>query len=165
MPLLDVLATLLSRASRALGLESLDAFPPGHQYARTRWDKAWFDIPSDLKPDAIERAMCEAIANTPAAFAHIEHPTPRMQRTLLGVIHARLRRGSGAQAAPTELVAMLLDAYDSPYTPEALPGLRAAIASTRGYDPSMRVAHLAAFLADMPAAFDVIEGDVIEARQ
>jgi len=157
MPLLDALSTLLSRASRALGLESLDAFPPGHQYARTRWDKAWFDIPSDLEPEAIERTICEAIANTPAAFAHIAHPTPRMQRTLLGVIHARLRRGSGAQATPTDLVAMLLDAYASPYTPEALPGLRAAIASTDGYDPSMRVAHLVAFLADMPAAFDVIE--------
>jgi hypothetical protein len=157
MPLFDVFSDLLSRASRALGLESLDAFPPGHQYARTRWDKAWFDIPSDLKPDAIERAVCEAIANTPAAFAQIVHPTPRMQRTLLGVIHARMRRGAGPQSAPTDLVAMLLDAYASPHTPEALPGLRAAIASTDGYDPSMRVAHLAAFLADMPAAFDVIE--------
>jgi len=165
MPLLDTLATLLSRASRALGLESLDAFPPGHQYARTRWDKAWFDIPSDLKPDAIDTAMCDAIANTPAAFAHIEHPTPRMQRTLLGVIHERLRRGAGARAAvPTDLVAMLIDAYDSPATPEALPGLRAAIASTEGYDPSMRVAHLTAFLADMPAAFDVIENSVSEAH-
>jgi hypothetical protein len=164
MPLLDVLSTLLSRASRALGLESLDAFPPGSQYARTRWDKAWFDIPSDLKPDAIENAMCEAIANTPTAFAHIEHPTPRMQRTLLGIIHARLRRGGGAGANPTDLVAMLLDAYASPYTPEAIPGLRAAIASTDGYDPSMRVAHLTAFLSDMPSAFDVIDSGVIEAR-
>jgi hypothetical protein len=164
MPLLDTLATLLSRASRALGLESLDAFPPGHQYARTRWDKAWFDIPSDLKPDAIEHAICEAIANTPAAFAHIDHPTPRMQRTLLGVIHGRLRRGAGAQSLPTDLVAMLLDAYASPHTPEALPGLRAAIASTEGYDPSMRVAHLVAFLSDMPAAFDVIDDRVSVAR-
>jgi hypothetical protein len=164
MPLLDALSTLLSRASRALGLESLDAFPPGHQYARTRWDKAWFDIPSDLKPEAIEHTICEAIANTPAAFAHIDHPTPRMQRTLLGSIHARLRRGAGAQAMPGDLVAMLLDAYASPWTPEALPGLRAAIASTEGYDPSMRVAHLAAFLADMPAAFDIIENKVSEAR-
>jgi len=164
MPLLDALSTLLSRASRALGLESLDAFPPGHQYARTRWDKAWFDIASDLKPAAIETAMCEAIANTPAAFAHITHPTPRMQRTLLGLIHARLRRGGGAGGAPTELVAMLLDAYASPHTPEALPGLRAAITSTDGYDPSMRVAHLTAFLADMPAAFDVIDSRVSEVR-
>lgn len=157
MPLLDALSTLLSRASRALGLESVDSFPPGHRHARTRWDKSWFDIPSDLKPDAIERALCEAIANTPAAFAHIDHPTPRMQRTLLGAIHARMRRGAGAQAAPTDLVAMLLDAYASPHTQEALPGLRAAIEATVGYDPSMRSAQLAAFLADMPAAFDVID--------
>ena len=52
---------------------------------------------------------------------------------------------------------MLIEAYASPRTQEAVPGLRAAIAGTDGYDPSMRVAHLAAWLADMPAAFDVIE--------
>ena len=49
MPLLPVLSSLLSRASRALGLESVDRFPPGHQYPRTRWDRAYFDIASDLK--------------------------------------------------------------------------------------------------------------------
>jgi hypothetical protein len=157
MPLLPVLSNLLARASRALGLETLDAFPPGHRYARTRWDPAVFDIASDLEPDAIERALCTAIENTPEVFARIEHPTPRMQRALLGIIHARLRRGAGARATPGDLVAMLIDAYASPDTPEALPGLRAAIASTEGYDPSMRVAHLTAFLADMPAAFDVID--------
>jgi hypothetical protein len=154
MPLLPVLAELLGRASRALGLETIDAFPPGHRYADTRWDKAYFDIPSDYKPERIEQAMSEAIANTPSVFAWIEHPTPRMQRALLGVIHARLRRGG---TPPNELLAMLIDAYASPRTQEAVPGLRAAIASTDGYDPSMRVAHLAAWLADMPAAFDVIE--------
>jgi hypothetical protein len=154
MPLLPVLADLLGRASRALGLETIDAFPPGHRYADTRWDKAYFDIPSDYKPERIEQAMSEAIANTPSVFAWIEHPTPRMQRALLGVIHARLRRGG---TPPNELLAMLIDAYASPRTQEALPGLRAAIAATDGYDPSMRVAHLAAWLADMPAAFDVIE--------
>jgi hypothetical protein len=52
---------------------------------------------------------------------------------------------------------MLIEAYASARTLEALPGLRAAIASTEGYDPSMRVAHLAAWLADMPAAFDIID--------
>ena len=154
MPLLDTLSSLLSRASRALGLDSLDRFPPGHQYAQTRWDPAWFDIPSDLKADRIEAAVCDAIAATPAAFAHIVHPTPRMQRTLLAAIHARLQRGA---APPADLVAMLIDAYASPATPEALPGLRAAIAGTEGYDPTMRVAHLQAWLADMPAAFDVID--------
>jgi hypothetical protein len=157
--LLPVLSKLLARASHALGLETLDAFPPGGRHARTRWDPACFDIASDLDPEAIEQSMCAAIDATPAVFAHIDNPTPRMQRTLLGVIHARLRRGSGSQAAPAELVALLIDAYGSPHTLEALPGLRAAIASTEGYDSSMRVAHLTAFLADMPAAFDVIDAN------
>jgi hypothetical protein len=154
MPLLDVLSNMLHRASRALGLETVDAFPPGHRYADTRWDKAYFDIPSDYKPDRIEHAMSEAITNTPSVFGTIVHPTPRMQRALLAVIHARLLRGG---TPPNDLLAMLVEAYASPRTPEALPGLRAAIAGTEGYDPSMRIAHLAAFLADMPAAFDVIE--------
>jgi hypothetical protein len=154
MPLLDHLSSLLGRASRALGLETVDRFPPGHRYADTRWDKAYFDIPSDYKPERIEQAMFDAITNTPSVFAWIEHPTPRMQRALLGVIHARLRRGG---SPPNDLLTMLLAAYDSPRTQEALPGLRAAVASTEGYDPSMRVAHLAAWLADMPAAFDVID--------
>jgi hypothetical protein len=154
MPLLPVISNLLGRASRALGLETIDAFPPGHRYADTRWDKAYFDIPYDHKPERIEQAMSEAIANTPSVFTWIEHPTPRMQRALLGVIHARLRRGG---TPPNDLLAMLIDAYASPRTQEAVSGLRAAIAGTDGYDPSMRVAHLAAWLADMPAAFDVIE--------
>ena len=154
MPLIPALLDLLARASRALGFDTVDSFPPGHAYARTRWDRAYFDIASDLKPDAIERALCEAIANTPAVFAHIVNPTPRMQRTLLAAIHARLRRGA---SPPADLVAMLIDAYASRDTPEAMPGLRAAIASTEGYDPTMRVAHLQAWLADMPAAFDVID--------
>jgi hypothetical protein len=154
MPLLDQLSHLLGRASRALGLETIDAFPPGHRYADTRWDKAYFDIPSDYKPERIEQAMSDAITNTPSVFAWIDHPTPRMQRALLAVIHARLRRGG---SPPNDLLAMLIEAYASPRTQEALPGLRAAIASTDDYDPSMRVAHLAAWLADMPAAFDVID--------
>lgn len=154
MPLIEVISSLLGRASRALGLETIDTFPPGHRYADTRWDKAYFDIPSDYKPERIEQAMAEAITNTPSVFAWIEHPTPRMQRALLGVIHARLRRAS---APPNDLLAMLIAAYASPRTQEAVPGLRAAIAGTDGYDPSMRVAHLAAWLADMPAAFDVID--------
>ena len=154
MPLLDTLSSLLGRASRALGLETVDAFPPGHRYAHTRWDKAYFDIPSDWKPERIEQAVSDAITNTPSVFAYIAHPTPRMQRALLAVIHARLRRGG---TPPNDLLAMLIDAYASPRTPDAMPGLRAAIASTDGYDPSMRVAHLAAWLADMPAAFDVID--------
>jgi hypothetical protein len=154
MSLLPVLSDLLSRASRALGLESVERFPPGHQYPRTRWDRAYFDIASDLKAERMEDALCDAISNTPSVFTHIEHPTPRMQRALLATIHARLRRGG---TPPADLVAMLIEAYASPHTPEAMPGLRAAIAGTAGYDPSMRVAHLQAYLADMPAAFDVID--------
>jgi hypothetical protein len=154
MPLLDSLSSLLARASRALGLESVDAFPPGHRYPRTRWDRAYFDIASDLKADQMERAICAAIVNTPTVFMYIENPTPQMQRALLGVIHARLRRGGNP---PTDLAAMLIDAYASPHTPDAIPGLRAAIASTEGYDPSMRVAHLQAWLADTPAASDIID--------
>lgn len=154
MPLIEAISSLLGRASRALGLETIDTFPPGHRYADTRWDKAYFDIPSDYKPERIEQAMADAITNTPSVFAWIEHPTPRMQRALLGVIHARLRRAS---TPPNDLLAMLIAAYASPRTQEAVPGLRAAIAGTDGYDPSMRVAHLAAWLADMPAAFDVID--------
>lgn len=157
MPLLPVLSSLLSRASRALGLESVDTFPPGHRYPRTRWDRAYFDIASDLTADQMESAICAAITNTPSVFAHITHPTPRMQRTLLAIVHARLRRGG---TPPTDLVAMLIDACEQPHTPQAMPGLREALASTAGYDPSMRVAHLQAWLADMPAAFDVIDAPV-----
>ena len=154
MPLIDTLADLLGRASRALGFETADSFPPGHAYARTRWNKAYFDIPSDLKPDAIEQRMCEAIANTPSLFGEILNPTPRMQRTLLGVIDTRLRRSCGY---PTDLIAMLIDAYRSPHIQEAVPGLRAAILQTEGSDLSERARGVLAYLGAMPAAFDVIE--------
>jgi hypothetical protein len=156
MPLMPVLLDLLSRASHALGFETIDRFPAGHAYARTRWDRRYFDIASDLKPDAIERALCESIANTPTVFAYIVHPTPAMQRTLLGVIDTSLRRSCGA---PTNLVALLVEAYDSPHTLEARPGLRAAIASTRGMEMRERVHAVLAFLGAMPAAFDVIEAN------
>jgi len=154
MSLMPVLADLLARASRALGFETIDSFPPGHPYARTRWDRAYFDIASDQKPDAIERAICDAIANTPSVFAHIVNPTPRMQRTLLGVIDTRLRRSCGY---PTDLVAMLIDAYSSPHIQEAVPGLRAAIIATEGSDIAERARAVLSYLGAMPAAFDVIE--------
>ncbi|QOY96285.1 hypothetical protein IM543_10950 [Massilia sp. UMI-21] len=154
MPLIDTVLDLLGRASRALGFETADAFPPGHAYARTRWNKAYFDIPSDCKPEAIEQRMCEAIANTPALFGAIENPTPRMQRTLLGIIEARLRRGQGA---PGDLAQLLVAAYRSPHTIEAVPGLRQAIRATSGYEPHVQANAILAFLADAPAAFGVIE--------
>jgi len=149
-----VLADLLGRASRALGFETVDSFPPGHQYARTRWDRAYFDIASDMKPEAIERTLCEAITNTPAVFGHIVNPTPRMQRALLAVIHTWLRRSCGA---PHELVRLLVEAYRSPYTAEAVPGMRAAIEDTRALDMPERVHALLAFLAGQPVAFGVLE--------
>jgi hypothetical protein len=153
MPIPDF-RELLARASRALGLETIDAFPPGHAYARTHWDRAWFDIASDLKPDQIERTLCEAIANTPAVFARIANPTPRMQRTLLAAINAGLRRSCGA---PLDLVKLLIGAYRSPYTIEAIPGLRAAIAQADAGDVNAQAHSVLAFLGAMPAAFDVIE--------
>jgi hypothetical protein len=155
MPLLDTVADLLARASRALGFETADSFPPGHAYARTRWNKAYFDIPSDLKPDAIEQRMCEAIANTPSLFGEILNPTPRMQRTLLGIIEQRLRRGQGA---PSDLAALLVAAYRSPHTVETVPGLRQAIRDTSSYEPQVQANAILAWLADAPAAFGVIEG-------
>ncbi|MEH6436062.1 hypothetical protein [Massilia sp. DD77] len=153
MPLLDTLSTLLSRASRALGLESVDAFPPGHVYARTRWNKAYFDIASDLSADEMEAAVCAAVSNTPLVFVHIRNPTPRMQRALLAIIEARLRRAD----APTELARMLIEAYRSPHTPEIVPGLRAAIAANAEFDPLVQAHAVLAYLADAPAAFGVIE--------
>lgn len=154
MPLIDTLSELLARASRALGLETIDSFPPGHQYARTRWDRAYFDIASDLKPDAIERAMCNAITNTPTVFAHIVNPTPRMQRALLAVIESRMRRSCGS---PADLLRLLIEAFASPDTVEGLPGLRSAIERTEGLQMPERVHELLGFLQAAPAAFGVID--------
>ena len=149
------LSHALAYVSRVCGFDTVDAFPPGHVHARTRWNPAYFDIASDLKPEQIERALCGAIANTPTIFGHIVHPTPRMQRALLAVIETRTRRACGD---PVELAALLVRAYRSPYTQEALPGLRAAIAASTGAAPTQRARDVLAFLGAMPAAFDVIEG-------
>jgi hypothetical protein len=154
MPLYPAFLDLMQRASRALGFETIDGFPPGHIHARTRWDRAYFDIASDVKPDQIEHAICEAIANTPLVFGRIVNPTPRMQRAVLGIIDARLR---GAGGAPADLVRLLIEAYRSPDTIEAIPGLRAAIAATGQYEMPVRVVRLLDYLADMPSAFDVID--------
>jgi hypothetical protein len=154
MPLIPALLQALAHISRVCGFDTIDSFPPGHQYALTRWNRAYFDIASDLKPEQIERALCESIANTPLIFAHITHPTPRMQRALLAVIDTRLRRSCGN---PTDLVALLIDAYRSPSTPEALPGLRAVIEGSQHDGPADRARAVLDFLGAMPAAFDVIE--------
>ncbi|SHG99426.1 hypothetical protein [Massilia sp. CF038] len=139
----------LAWINRVCGFDTLDSFPPGHPYARTRWVGAYFDIASDLKPDQIERSICERITNTPSIFAHIDSPTPGMQRALLAVIEQRMRRGS---AQPVDLIALLVNAYRSPYTADAVPGLRNAIIAADG-----DVHGVMAFLGAMPAAFDVIE--------
>lgn len=154
MPLMPIVLDLLSKASHALGFETIDRFPANHAYARTRWDRAYFDIASDLRPEAIERSLCDSIANTPSVFAHIVNPTPAMQRTLLAVIETRLRRSCNA---PLDLVALLVEAYRSPHTLEARPGMRAAIEATAGQEMRERVHATLAFLGAMPAAFDVIE--------
>jgi hypothetical protein len=154
MPLLPTLLNALSYLSRVCGFETVDAFPAGHPYAATRWNGAYFDVASDLKPDQIEHKLCTAIANTPLIFAHITHPTPRMQRALLEVIASRLRRSCGN---PADLVALLIEAYRSPLTPQAMPGLRAAIEASDGESMPQRVHQLLDFLGSMPLAFDVIE--------
>ncbi len=142
----SIIIDWVKKLSHALGFDTADAFPPGHQYARTRWAGAYFDIPSDTKADDIERRICEAIANTPLVFAHIENPTPRMQRVVIDVIERRLRQNHEREAA--QLAALLIRAYDSPHTAEAAAGLRRAIEATDGYEAPARVRALFAFLTD-----------------
>jgi hypothetical protein len=145
----------LSKLSNMLGLSTAESFPPGHAYARTRWNKAYFDIASDGKPDDIERRICDAVTNTPLVFGHIVNPTPAMQRVLFGLIDQRLRLNHEREAG--QLAVLLLKAYDSPDIHEAAPGLRAAIASSEGLELPTRVRALLAFLADMQSPFGVIE--------
>lgn len=141
-----VIFNWLKKLSHALGFDTADSFPPGHPYARTRWTGAYFDIASDTKPDDIERRLCDAIANTPLVFAHIENPTPRMQRVLIDVIERRLRHRHEREAA--QLAALLIRAYGSPHIAEAVPGLRGAIESAEGHEAPARVRALFAFLLD-----------------
>ncbi|QYF93381.1 hypothetical protein KY495_22370 [Massilia sp. PAMC28688] len=135
--------------NRVCGFDTVDSFPPGHPYARTHWNGAYFDIASDLTPEQIEHSICERISNTPSIFVYIGNPTPAMQRALLSLIEARMRRSGGV---PAELLAMLINAYRSPYTLDAVPGLRAAIVQSDG--DAQQVLN---FLGAMPAAFNVIE--------
>jgi hypothetical protein len=76
-----------------------------------------------------------------------------MQRALLAIIEARLRRAD----APADLVQLLILAYRSPHTPDVVPGLRAAIEANAGYDLAIQSHAVLAFLGDAPAAFGVIE--------
>ena len=153
---------LLRRLSRALGLETADSFPPGHRYARTRWNAAYFDIASDVPPDAIERRICDAIGNTPLVFAHIVNPTPRMQRVLFGLLEQRLRLDHKREAA--QLAALLIKAYGSPDIVEAVPGLRAVIAAGSHLDAGERITRVLDFLAESQAPFDVIDMEPTKIR-
>jgi hypothetical protein len=145
--------TWLRHLSRICGFDSASAFPPGHRHARTRWNIAYFDIASDSAPEQIERLLCAAIVNTPAVFAHIVNPTPRMQRALLGVLDERIRRSGN----PADLVALLIASHASAEIEEALPGLHAAILDTDGLAMADRISATLAFLMQMPAPFDVID--------
>ncbi|WP_426209142.1 hypothetical protein [Massilia sp. TWP1-3-3] len=147
--MLPLFMQALAWISRVCGFETVDSFPPGHPHARTHWNGAYFDIASDLKPEEIERSICERIFNTPTIFVRIANPTPAMQRALLSVIEARMRRPG---ANPNDLVAMLVNAYRSPHTPDVIPGLRAAIVACDGDARGVMD-----FLGAMPAAFNVIE--------
>lgn len=153
MPLLVTLGQWLARASRALGLENADRFPDGSQFPHTRWNSAYFDIASDLPFEAMESRLCQAVTNTPWVFGHIRHPTPRIQRALLSIIEARLRRAD----APVDLVHLLIQAYRSPHTPEVVPGLRALIAANAQFDANIQAHAVLAMLGDAPAGFGVLD--------
>ena len=140
--------------SHILGFETADSFPPGHPYERTRWNGAYFDIASDVKPDLIESRLCDAISNTPLVFGYITNPTPRMQRTLLAMLEERMRNNRGRAS---ELAVLLVNAYDSPHITEIIPGLRATIAGTRQDDMGERARSVMAFLGSTQSPFDVIE--------
>jgi hypothetical protein len=152
--MMETLLEWLRRLSHLLGLETADSFPPGHPYERTRWNGAYFDIASDVKPDQIEHRLCDAISNTPLVFGYISNPTPRMQRALLAVLEERMRHNRGRAS---ELAALLVDAYDSPHISEIIPGLRQAIAATRHEDMGERARRVMAFLSSTQSPFDVIE--------
>ncbi|WP_373991853.1 hypothetical protein [Duganella sp. BuS-21] len=152
--MMPTLIKWLRRLSHLLGFETADSFPPGHPYERTRWNGAYFDIASDVKPDDIERRLCEAISNTPLVFGYIDNPTPRMQRALLAVLEERMRNNRGRA---TELAALLVEAYDSPHITEIIPGLRHVVDATRDHDIGDRARAVMGFLGSTQSPFDVIE--------
>lgn len=152
----SLFTTTLAYLSRICGLDSVTSFPASHPFARTHWDPSYFDIASGMKPDQIEQVLSDAIHNTPSIFAHINNPTPRMQRSLLAVLHDSVRRNDGHAA---EWASLLINAYSSRHVQEVLPGLRAEIVASAVAAPSDRVRRLLVFLASMATPFDVIELD------
>jgi hypothetical protein len=156
--LIPTLAKLFAHVSRVCGFETASSFPPDHIHARTRWKGAYFDIASDRNPEQIERAMCEALANTPSMFDLIENPTPRMQLTLIAAIESRMRRSS---SPPDDLAMLLIKAYASPHVIDAIPGLGAAI--ERGAQNRNMRECIDTLLAFLRASSTTFDGDVIEA--
>ena len=144
----------LAYLSKVCGLDSVSSFPANHPFARTHWDPPYFDIAYGTKPDQIDQILSEAIHNTPHIFVRINNPTPRMQRSLLAVLHDSVRRNDGHAA---QWAAMLINAYASSFVQEVLPGLRAEITGSLGSGPADRVHSLLVFLANMATPFDVIE--------
>ena len=61
-----ILTNALAWINRVCGFDTLDCFPPGHPNARTRWNAAYFDIASDMKPEQIElwKAISERIGKS-----------------------------------------------------------------------------------------------------
>jgi predicted nucleic acid-binding protein len=100
MPLLDT-PILLDRARQPRArLETVDAFPPGHRYARTRWDRAYFDIASDLKPDAIERSPVRGDRQYAQRVRPHRQPDPAHAARPAGRDRARLRRSAARAERP-----------------------------------------------------------------
>ena len=151
--MIPTLLSWLQTLSRLCGFETVDRFPADHPHARTRWNGAYFDIASDVKTEQIEQRLCDAITNTPFVFSYIRNPTPRMQRTLLGLLDARIR----CHANSNDLVLLLINAYRSPQIQEAIPGLRAAIGAVRDDAPADQIRAVLYYLAQMQAPFDVID--------
>ncbi|PWF43406.1 hypothetical protein [Massilia glaciei] len=155
--LIPTLLKVMAQVSRVCGFETASSFPPDHIHARTRWRGAYFDIASDRKPEQIERAMCEALANTPSLFELIENPTPRMQLTLVAAIESRMRRSSNM---PDDLAVLLIKAYASPHTMEAIPGMRDAIEQgARDGDMQECIGVLLGFIRARPS---FVDGDIID---
>jgi hypothetical protein len=144
----------LAYLSKVCGLDSVSSFPASHPFFRTHWDPSYFDIAYGTKPDQIDQILSEAIHNTPHIFARINNPTPRMQRSLLAVLHDSVRRNDGNAG---EWAALLINAYASRHVQEVVPGLRAEITASSAAAPADRVRGLLVFLANMAAPFDVIE--------
>src|SRR6267154_2160771 len=98
MPLIPALLQVIAYVSRVCGFDTIDSFPPGHQYARTRWNRAYFDIASDLKPEQIERSLCESITTTLLIETYRSPDTPEAMPGLRAVIE-QSRHDTPAQRA------------------------------------------------------------------